>query len=441
MNLKFAFLLSFMISALLNTAHAYDVIVAKDGTGKYKTLQEAIDAAPSGRTTPYNIFIKKGHYPEHLSIPAEKTFIALIGEDVASTYIEYGDGKGGTSTLTINADDCLLINLTLENTQGRLSDGPQSLAVRTNGDRAVFYNCRFISGQDTVLLNGSGKRVYFNSCYIDGNTDFIFGPAIGVFDRCIIYCRDRIDFGKGGYFTAASTPLAQPYGFVFRNCLLPDNHGVTRYTLGRPWQNDSRSETAGRTRAGNKVVFLNTKMGNSIMPAGWSAWDAGTQTDVITYAEYHTTYIDGKPADVSNRVNWSKQLSASEAKIYESNTALFGTWDPYKVWNDLPKHPVGVSLAIANMNARAVNNELFLQFNSCWPQGAVTYTLYKNGKPADKIITADSGVVAYQFKITQPDAGSADKYVIRASKDKAVLLTDTLSVTTDYILQKQSGKK
>jgi hypothetical protein len=329
----------------------------------------------------------------------------------------------------------MLMNITMENTQGRLFDGPQSLAVKTNADRIVFFNCRFISGQDTVLTNRNANRVYFNNCYIDGNTDFIYGAAMAVFDRCVIFPRDRVDYSKGGYVTAASTPAGQKYGLIFRNCIMPNNHGLTSYTLGRPWQNDNRTETQGRKRAENKVVFLNTKMGASIVPAGWSIWDNGTKTVVITYAEYKTTKFDGKQIDISQRVPWSEQLTDVAAKPYYDNELLFGDWDPFAIWKDLPKKITAYSIAIANFMARNINNTAVLQFNSSWPQSGVTYQLFTSldklapFRTTDRLITKTDTIAAYQFNIAMPAENQVTYYLIRASKGNDVEVSDTVSVS------------
>lgn len=423
-----------LASAWCRAAGQYDITVAQDGSGAYNSIQAAINAAPDGRTTPFKIFIKHGVYNERIIIPATKTFIELVGEDPANTIIAFGNGRAQSTTFSIQGNDCMLMNLTLENTQGRVSDGPQSLAIRTDADRVVFFNCRFISGQDTVLTNRAAKRVYFSYCYIDGNTDYIYGASIVIFDHTVIYARDRIDNNRSSYLTAASTPTGQTYGFVFRDCILPNNHGITTYTLGRPWQNDIRTETVGRTRAENKVVFLNTKMSTSISPIGWSLWDKGTSTAVITYAEYKSKKFDGSLVDVSKRVPWSKQLTDAEAAQYYNTAAIFGNWDPFATWADLPRKLKNPPVTVGNFFAKTNNTEALLQFNSTWPIKGVTYTLYKSADKAGAFkeigrITAKSDTaIAYQFKDALPAENQTVYYQIKASKGKAVALSDTVGV-------------
>jgi len=427
--------------ALILSAHCsaatpqYDLIVAKDGSGKYTSIQAAINASPEGQTKPFKIYIKKGRYNEQIRIPATKPFLEIVGEDPATTIIAYGDGRAQTSTFSIMAKDIMLMNLTLENTQGHLSDGPQSLAIRTDADRIVFYNCIFISGQDTVLTNRDGNRIYFSDCYIDGGTDYIYGAAIDVFDRCVIYARDHINNNRSSYLTAASTPKGQAYGFVFRDCMLPNNHGITTYTLGRPWHNDIRTETAGAVRAENKVVFLNTKMSSNISPLGWSTWgEKGTDVKVITYAEYRTKKFDGSPVDVSKRVDWSKQLTDAEAKPYYVNANMFGDWDPFAVWADLPHKAPEPPMTVGNLFAKHNDTQALLQFNSSWPIKGVTYTLYKSTdkagafKEVDHITAKADTTIAFQFKDALPAADKPAYYQIKAAKGKATFMSDTLSV-------------
>lgn len=427
-------------------AQNYDVTVAKDGSGKYTSVQAAINAAPANGTKPYRIFIKHGVYNEKLIIPQDKTFLEFVGENVANTILTYGDGRGGTVAITINADDIFFKNLTLANTQGAIADGPQSQAIRTSHDRIVFFNCRFLSGQDTIYLNRAKTRAYFLACYIDGNTDYIYGDAIGLFDNCVIYARDRLDGSNGGYITAASTPANQPYGLVFRNCLLPDNHGITNYTLGRPWQNDRSDRTDEIRRAHNKTVFLNTKMGNSIKPEGWSAWNAGTDTTIITYAEYNSRKFNGGKVDVSRRHSWTQQLTAEQAAPYLKDENILGDWDPFKTWADLPaKQTTTGQQAISNLLARDNGGNMILQFNTSWPASDALFVLYKSDdkkifRKADQLKPGKNDVIAFQFKDKAPVDGQHSYYVINANQGKQAFASDTLDVTGGKLFPMKKGR-
>ncbi len=225
------------------TARAFgqNAVVALDGSGGYTSVQAAINAAPTGATTAWVIYIKDGKYNEVINIPSTKPFIQLVGQSVANTIIQYNNsaitvvngsalGTAGSATVTIGANDCSMMNITIRNTYG---DGSQAVAVEINADRVAFKNCRFMGNQDTLYTKGAGNpRHYFRNCYIDGNIDFIFGSSIDIFDSCVIYAKTRTTSGVS-YTTAANTTAGQSYGYVLRNCILPANTLGTGYYLGR----------------------------------------------------------------------------------------------------------------------------------------------------------------------------------------------------------------
>lgn len=421
-KLFFVFLSVFVFESA--TIAQYDLTVAQDGTGNYTTIQAAINAAPSGRTTAYKIFIKKGKYFEKISLPSNKPFIYLIGEDVGSVVLSWNDYSGkpmpgggtyGTSnsaSVTFNASDCGAINITFENTTG---DAPQALAINVNATRCAFKNCRFLGGQDTILTNGNGNLQYFKNCYVDGVVDFIFGAAIAVFDSCVVYPKTRQDGLSGSYLTAANTPVGQSYGYVFRDCVIPANRGTTSYVMGRPWQNDGTTSPTSNT----KVVFINTTMSSSIKPQGWDVWNSSTNTSLITYAEYRSRKFDSSLVDITQRVSWSQQLTAAQAVTY-SNANIFGTWDPCSALSEMCLN-TSKPLAISNFKGVKGGVNSTLTWNICWPLAAVKYEIFKStnrvsfSKVADQISINDSSV---NFTYTEaiPPPGSTYYYYILSSK-------------------------
>ncbi len=422
---KQVFLFSILLALFSTAANAqYDVIVAKDGSGSFTTLQAAIDAAPAARTNAYKIFVKKGKYREKVTIPSTKPFLYIIGESINETIISWDDyaGKAGVieiATITMNAADCAMIGLTVENAWGRQNDGPQALAVKANASRLIFKNCRFISGQDTVQATGTGNKQYFSNCYFDGNTDYIYGSAIAAFDSCVVFSRDRTDGSGGGYLTAANTPIGQTYGYVFRNCLLPNNNGTTTYTLGRPWGNDVQPYTSE-----TKVVFLNCRMGTTIIPARWSVWSATTNTAAITYAEYNTMYFNGMPVDLSQRLSWTQQLNSTQAAPYFVNSNLFGTWDPCAVLAStcVPMSPI---LSMSNVRVNRSTSASTVKFNLCWPANGATIQLLRSTDSLNFATTAavvgtlnvtTDTTVSYQFTDALPPSGTSYFYKVKATK-------------------------
>lgn len=430
----------------------YDVLVAKDGSGNYTSVQAAITAAPTNRTTPWRIAIKKGKYVETVVIPSNKPFIQLIGENMAETIISYDNYSGkanpaggtyGTSTsgtMIINAADVMLMNLSIENATGyginanalvpAPGDGPQAVAVYTTSDRVVFFNCRMNGGQDTYYGgNNKGTRVYMKNSYIDGNTDFIFGSSTIIFDTCVIYPRTRLDNSTGGYVTAANTKAESGYGYVFRDCKITKNRGITFYTLGRPWQNDAGTADIAKSR--NKTVFLNSFMGSSIKPEGWSTWDAGTNTSYITYAEYNTKNHDGTLKDISGRVSWSKQLTAGEAAKYYNNDTVFvnantpamATWNPYSTWPELNNTFVP-ELSASNLLARkptTTATTVNVTWNITWPMPGIKCELYRssdkqNFSLIDTQTSGEDSACNFIYADNAPTAGTSHYYIVRLSK-------------------------
>ncbi len=317
MKLIFAFLLSFVTFSALAQTQTFpkSFTVAKDGSGDFKTIQEAVNAVRDWSEVQVPIYIKKGIYREKLVIPAQKSRISLIGEDKMQTVITYDDysGKNGINTYTsytvlVQGNDFIAANLTFENAAGPVG---QAVALHVTADRVVVKNCRILGHQDTLFPSADTSRQYYVDCYIEGTTDFIFGAATVVFERCTIQSK------KNSYITAASTTQAQPYGFVFINCKLIADEAAKKVYLGRPW------------RPYAKTVWINTEMGNHISPEGWHVWNQNENHKTTFYAE-HGSFGPGFVKE--SRVEWSKQLTKKEAKKYTLTNIFKGNigWLPSK---------------------------------------------------------------------------------------------------------------
>lgn len=295
----------------------YDLVVAKDGSGDFMTVQEAINAVPANRSKRTTIFIRQGVYKEKLVIPENSKDISFIGEDINETKITYDDfaskktifgeniGTFGSSSVFIYGSGFSAENMTFENSSGPVG---QAVAVMVAGDKVVFRKCRFLGFQDTLYNWGKKVRQYFEDCYIEGTVDFIFGSSTAVFNRC------EIRAIGSGYLTAASTIQDEGYGYVFIDCNLTAKDSVSSY-LGRPW------------RPYAKTVYINCEMGSHINPEGWNNWGKAENEKTAFYAEYKSK---GPGADKSKRVPWSKQLTKDEAKAYKPENILKGSdgWNP-----------------------------------------------------------------------------------------------------------------
>ncbi len=276
------------------------VTVAQDGSGDFKTIQEAINSCRVFQEYEKVIFIRNGVYKEKVLIDSFYSNLKLVGESIENTIITFGDHAGmpgigtfNSYTLKINGDGIVIENLTIENSAGEVG---QAVALHVEGDRCIFRNCRILGNQDTVYAAGQKSRQYFADCYISGTTDFIFGASTAVFDRCTLHSR------RNSFITAASTPKQNKYGYIFRNCRLTAEPGVDKVYLGRPWRDYAR------------VIFLNCEMGSHILPEGWHNWDQPAREKTAFYAEFQST---GPGAGTENRVKWSRQLSRKDAFLIQ----------------------------------------------------------------------------------------------------------------------------
>jgi pectin methylesterase-like acyl-CoA thioesterase len=198
-------------------------------------------------------------------------------------------GTFRTYTLKIEGNDITLKNITIENNSARLG---QAVALHTEGDRLVFVNCRFLGHQDTVYTGMEGTRLLFDHCYIEGTTDFIFGPSTAWFEQCDIHCK------ANSYITAASTPQHRAFGYVFNGCRISAAEGIDKVYLGRPW------------RDYGYTLFMHCMLPAQIRPEGWHHWQKERE-QTARYLEFENT---GEGAGTSQRASWSRQLTKKEAK-------------------------------------------------------------------------------------------------------------------------------
>lgn len=304
-------------------ANKYDnpdtLIVARDGTGEFRNVNDAIEVCRAFMEYHKVIFVKKGTYKEKVIIPSWLDNIEILGEDAENTIITYDDhanirmkgteqgmGTFRTYTIKIEGNHITLKNITIENNAPRLG---QAVALHTEGDCLTFIGCRFLGNQDTVYTGKAGTRLYFLSCYIEGTTDFIFGPSTAWFEDCTI--KSKVN----SYVTAASTPKDIKYGYVFNRCRLIADEAATQVYLGRPW------------RPYAYTLFMNCELGSHIVPAGWHNWGNKDNEQTARYLEYNNT---GAGAATANRAAWSRQLTKKEAAAVtkEQVFGMTSSWLP-----------------------------------------------------------------------------------------------------------------
>ncbi len=303
---KLILLFLVVMAAQLRAANKYDnpdtLFVSRDGTCEFRNIDDAIEVCRAFMEYHKVIYVKRGTYKEKLIVPSWLTNIEICGEDRDQTIITYDDhaniklpdtgkpmGTFRTYTVKVEGSDITFKNITIENNAAKLG---QAVALHTEGDRLVFINCRFLGNQDTVYTGVGGMRLYFRDCYIEGTTDFIFGPSTAWFENCHIHSK------ADSYVTAASTPADQSYGYVFYHCRLTADTDVSKVYLGRPW------------RPYAYTLFKECELGAHIVSQGWHNWNNADNEKTTRYLEYENK---GEGSGKEGRPSWSRQLSKKEA--------------------------------------------------------------------------------------------------------------------------------
>ncbi|XP_058721949.1 pectinesterase-like [Vicia villosa] len=277
----------------------FNIVVAKDGSGQFKTVQAALDNAANRKyKTRFVIHVKKGVYKENIEVNVHNDNIMLVGDGMQNTIITSSRSvQGGYTTYssaTAGIDGLHFIarDITFQNTAGPHKG--QAVALRSASDLSVFYRCAISGYQDTLMTHA--QRQFYRQCYIYGTVDFIFGNAAVVFQNCNIFARKPLD-GQANMITAQGRgdPF-QNTGISFHNCQIRAASDlkpvVDKYKtyLGRPWQQYSR------------VMVMKTFMDTLVSPLGWSPWgDTDFAQDTLYYGEYENS---GPGSSTKDRVKW-----------------------------------------------------------------------------------------------------------------------------------------
>lgn len=295
------------------------IIVAQDGSGDFTTIQKAINSIRDFGPAEALVKIKAGTYNEKIVIPSSKHKITFQGENKENTIITNDDYSGkmdalnekmttfNSYTFLVMSDDIKISDITIRNSS---CNQGQAVALHVEGDHFIMKNSNILGCQDTLYTGGNHSRQYYENCFIEGTTDFIFGSATVVFKNCIIKSL------ANSYITAASTDQSKSFGYVFFDCKLIAKEGITKVFLGRPW------------RPYAKTVFINTEMGSHIVAEGWNPWSGDKmfpdKDKTAFYAEYGSK---GEGGNISKRVCWSYQLTKKELKNYTLEK-IFNGWNP-----------------------------------------------------------------------------------------------------------------
>ncbi|KAK7269557.1 hypothetical protein RIF29_22288 [Crotalaria pallida] len=298
-------------------------VVAKDGSGKFKTILDAINAYPKNQKGRYVIHVKAGIYDEYITVDKKKTNILLFGDGPTKTIItgskNFKDGVKTlrTATFSTQANDFIAKSIAFENTAG--PEGHQAVALRVQGDRSAFFDCAMRGYQDTLYAHA--HRQFYGNCEISGTVDFIFGYATTLIQNSKIIVRKPGPNQQNIVVADGTVQKNMPTGVVLQNCeiipeksLIPDRLKVKSY-LARPW------------KAFSRAIFMESTIGDFIQPDGFLPWQGNQFLNTCYFAEFGNA---GPGADAKNRVKWGRGvLQKNDSALYTAEQWLQAkTWLP-----------------------------------------------------------------------------------------------------------------
>lgn len=299
----------------------------------------------------------------------------------------------------------------------------RATALLTEADKAEYIGCRFIGSQDT-LYTGDNTTQYFRSCYIEGNTDFIFGGGNVVFEDTEINIAGYSEKASGAYLTAAREPTKGetiPYkGYLFYNCLISANNSMKLAPafFGRPWG------------ANAKVAFINSTFGSDqqeLMTAeGWTQM-SGNKPENAGFREFGSQW-DGKNVNTKYRVANTTLKSADgfAPKDY------LGDWKPAYFNSD--KSAAGAKAKFSKKPSLSTNDDI----NTPYPGHTVTVWYEIKNVAIDDI----SDISWYRTKdgtktLVKSSKGYADKSYLLTALDQNAQIS---VVVTPKLRNGQTGK-
>ncbi|KAL8121551.1 pectinesterase [Apium graveolens] len=307
---------------LLQSNPKPNAVVAQDGSGQFKTVNDALKTVPQKNTAPFIIQIKAGVYKEYVDIPRHVDNVVFIGEGAAKTKItgnkNFIDGINTyrTSTVAVNGEGFMAKDIAIENSAG--AEKHQAVALRVSGDRAIIYRCQLDGYQDTLYAHT--YRQFYRECTITGTIDFIFGDAASTFQSCTMKVRKPMD-NQGCMVTAQGRKEKRGTGgIVLQNCTITAEDDVLsmnpapKQYLGRPWKEFSRT------------IIMQSFIDKNIVPEGWSPWTGTFGQDTCYYAEYQNR---GPGSDTSKRVKWKgiQNIIQEDAESFTASKFIQGdTW-------------------------------------------------------------------------------------------------------------------
>ncbi|XP_054792679.1 pectinesterase 3-like [Prosopis cineraria] len=302
-------------------ATAPHAVVAKDNSGRYKTIKEALAAVKKKSVTRFVIHVKEGVYKENIDLDKNTWNVMIYGDGKTKTIISgnlnFIDGTPtfSTATFAVKGKGFIAKDIGFINTAGAAKH--QAVAFRSGSDRSVFFRCSFDGFQDTLYAHSN--RQFYRECDITGTIDFIFGNSAVVFQNCNIKPRQPLPNQFNTITAQGKKDPNQNTGIIIQKSSISalDNLNAPTY-LGRPWKEYSTT------------VIMQSDIGSFLDPAGWKEWVSGVEpARTIFYAEYKNS---GAGSGVDNRIKWAgykSRLSDDEAAKFTVQSFIQGSdWLP-----------------------------------------------------------------------------------------------------------------
>ncbi|XP_072957516.1 pectinesterase-like [Typha angustifolia] len=274
-----------------------NLVVARDGSGNFRTIKDAVNAAAAQRRKGrFVIYVKAGVYNENVQVVSSFNDLTLIGDGIGKTIITgsrsvaNGYTTFSSPTFSVFGDGFIATGITFRNTFG---PGSQAVALLSGSDRSIFYRCSIEGYQDTLCV--FSQRQFYRECDIYGTIDFIFGNAAAVIQNCNIYAR-KPRHGESNVITAQGrSDPNQNTGIVIHSSRIRGTpeywlvHRTVKTYLGRPWMQYSRT------------VYIRNYIDSIIDPVGWLPFNGNFALSTLFYAEYGNS---GPGSRLSMRVRW-----------------------------------------------------------------------------------------------------------------------------------------
>ncbi|KAM7279020.1 hypothetical protein ACFE04_006154 [Oxalis oulophora] len=275
-----------------------NVVVAQDGSGKFKSINDALATYPKGNKGRYVIYVKAGVYHEKVLVSKDMVNVFMYGDGPRKTIVTgkisvvlSNTNTMNTATFAVTGKGFVCKGMGFQNTAG--PKGEQAVALRVQADMAVFYNCRMDAYQDTLYLQS--LRQFYRNCVISGTVDFIFGDSSVIIQNSLLIVRKPGESQKNTITAHGRKDKREVTALVIHNCrivpeqlLFAERFKIETY-LGRPWKEYSRT------------IVMESTLGDFIQPAGWYPWNGNQGLDTLYYAEYGNR---GPGANTAQRVKW-----------------------------------------------------------------------------------------------------------------------------------------